>query len=172
MMTQQTTTMAEDVAERDVLITQLRQSRAQETVERHATYSAVGGFIPLPLVDIASVIAVNVSMLRSLSEYYDQPFERSRTVALVGAVATSLLASGSGAVTTWALARIVPGANVIGMAAASTMAAILTRRLGGVFIAHFEAGGTIFDFNEDQLREAIDALRAASAQKRGKTAPA
>lgn len=155
------------IEEREVLISQLRQSRARESVERHATYAAVGGFLPLPLLDIASVIAINVNMLRNLSSYYDQPFDHARTAGIISSVMTSLAAAGSGAATSWLLSRVVPGANLVGMAASSTVAALLTRRMGHVFVDHFEAGGTPFDFSEEELREAIEAvLRRSSTRKR------
>ena len=39
-------------------------TQAIAIVERHATYSAAGGIIPVPLVNVASVTAIIVRMVR------------------------------------------------------------------------------------------------------------
>jgi hypothetical protein len=50
---------------------------ARVIVERYATYSALGGFIPLPVVNFSSVAAIIVRMVKVLSNHYGVPFERS-----------------------------------------------------------------------------------------------
>src|SRR5437588_7889678 len=41
-----------------------RLSQAQAIVERHATYSAAGGLIPVPIVNVASVTAIILRMVK------------------------------------------------------------------------------------------------------------
>jgi hypothetical protein len=60
-----------------------RRMRARAIVERHANFSALGGAIPLPIVNIASITAIIVRMVKSLSALYGVPFERNRTRAIV-----------------------------------------------------------------------------------------
>jgi len=56
-----------------------RSALARRIVERHRNYAAVGGLVPLPAANIASVTAVNLRMVKQLSEVYGVPFQRDRT---------------------------------------------------------------------------------------------
>ena len=47
-----------------------RRLLAYAIVERHAAYSAVGGIVPLPIVNLASITAIIVRMVKELSEIY------------------------------------------------------------------------------------------------------
>src|SRR5215813_12695854 len=60
-----------------------RHRRAQAIVERYAAYSAVGGMIPVPLVNAAGITASIVRMVKVLSEHYDVPFEHDRARTIV-----------------------------------------------------------------------------------------
>jgi uncharacterized protein (DUF697 family) len=131
------------VVDRDA---ELHRARAREIVERHATYSAVGGFIPLPLVEIVSMTAIVHRMVKNLAEHYDVSFDRDRTRALIAGLLGGLAPLGLGALATASLIKIIPGANLIGLGVSSMAAAEGTRRIGYIFMAHFEGGGTLLDF--------------------------
>ena len=60
-----------------------RRLRAMTLVERHANFSAVGGFIPIPIANVAAVTTVIVHMVRSLSDLYGVPFEHDRARTIV-----------------------------------------------------------------------------------------
>jgi uncharacterized protein (DUF697 family) len=131
---------------RDDRDTELHRARAREIVERHAAYSAVGGFIPLPLVELVSMTAIVHRMVKSLAEHYEVSFDRDRTRALIAGLLGGLAPLGIGALTTASLIKIIPGANLIGLGVSSMAAAEGTRRIGYIFMAHFEGGGTLLDF--------------------------
>src|SRR5262249_172567 len=76
-----------------------RQRRAQGIVERYAAYSAVGGMIPVPLVNAAGITASIVRMVKVLSRHYGVPFEHDRARAIVVGLAMGVFPSGLGAVT-------------------------------------------------------------------------
>lgn len=127
-----------------------RKSLARAIVERHATYSAVGGVIPLPIVNIASVTAVIVRMVKVLSELYGVPFERDRARAIVVGLMGGAMPTGLGAATASTLVYVVPGSNLIGLAVSSMTAIACTRSIGRVFVEHFESGATLVDFTDVQ----------------------
>src|SRR5690349_3020498 len=56
-----------------------RRSRAHVIVERHATYAAFGGCIPVPVLNASGVMAIIVRMVNALSKHYDVPFQRERS---------------------------------------------------------------------------------------------
>jgi uncharacterized protein (DUF697 family) len=123
-----------------------RKSRARAIVERHATYSGVGGVIPLPIVNIASVTAVIVRMVKMLSDLYGVPFERDRARAIVVGLMGGAMPTGLAAATASTLVYVIPGSNLIGLAVSSVAAIACTRSIGRIFIEHFESGATLADF--------------------------
>ena len=122
-----------------------RLSRALVIVERHATYAAAGGIIPLPIANVASVMAIIVRMVKMLSDLYDVPFERDRTRAIVVAMAGGAMPTGLAAVTISTLQYVVPASAIIGLAVSSTTAVACTRSIGRTFVEHFESGETLSD---------------------------
>lgn len=140
----------------------LRRAQADNIVERYTTYSALGGGIPLVVVDTLSVSLIIFNMTRALAEHYRAPFADDRVKAAVAALIGGIAAPGLGNLAAHLLTRIVPGAWLIGAAASSATAAALTRYTGQEFIAHFEAGGTTLDFDFDKLQPHASRVRLAA----------
>lgn len=118
---------------------------ALDIVHRHASYSVVGGIIPLPLVNAASVAAINVRMVKQLSLLYAVPFEQGRVRALVLSLMGGIMPSGMGTVTASTLFYVIPGSAILGLAISSVTAAACTRAVGRVFVEHFASGATTLD---------------------------
>lgn len=118
---------------------------ALDIVHRHAAYSVFGGIIPLPLVNAASVAAINIRMVKTLSELYAVPFEQGRARAIVLALMGGIMPTGVGTVTASTLFYIIPGSAIIGLAMSSVSAAACTRAIGRVFVEHFASGATTLD---------------------------
>ena len=123
-----------------------RLAQARAIVERHATYSALGGIIPLPIVNVGSVTAVIVRMVKSLSDLYGIPFERDRARGIVLGLMGGAMPTGLAAVTTSTLLYVIPGSNLVGLAVSSIAAAACTRSIGRIFVERFESGVTLKDF--------------------------
>ena len=124
----------------------LRRSQALRIVQRHAAFSLAGGIIPLPLVNVASVMAVIVRMVKKLSDHYGVPFEHDRARAIVIGLVGGAMPTGLGVTTASKLGYLVPGANLIGLAVSSITAGACTRGVGRIFVEHFESGATLGDF--------------------------
>jgi uncharacterized protein (DUF697 family) len=124
-----------------------RLSRAHAIVERHATYSAAGGIIPLPIANVASVMAIIVRMVKMLSNLYDVPFERDRARALVVGMAGGATPTGLAAITSSTLYYLMPASAVIGLAVSSVAAVACTRSIGRTFVEHFESGAMLSDLS-------------------------
>lgn len=119
-----------------------RRAIALRIVNRHAGYSAVGGIIPLPLANFASVTALIVRMVKVLSDHYGVAFERDRTRAIVVGLVGGAMPTGLSAVTSSTLLYLVPvpGSVFAGLAVSSFTAAACTRSIGRIFVEHFESG--------------------------------
>jgi uncharacterized protein (DUF697 family) len=124
-----------------------RRLRARAIVERHATYSAVGGIIPLPIANVASITAIIVRMVKMLSDLYGVPFERDRARSIVMGLVGGTLPTGLAAVTSSTLYYVVPASALIGLAVSSVAAVGCTRSIGRIFVEHFESGATLRDFS-------------------------
>jgi uncharacterized protein (DUF697 family) len=119
-----------------------RRALARRIVDRHKNYAAMGGLVPLPAVNIASVTAVNLRMVKRLSELYGVPFQRDRTRSLIIALIAGAVPTGAGLAASSTLMWIVPGGLVWGLGAAALTAGALTRGIGLVFVDSFEAAVT------------------------------
>jgi len=122
-----------------------RRTQANSIVERHTAYAAVGGIIPVPIANVASVTAVIVRMVKRLSDLYGIPFERDRARAIVVGLMGGAMPTGLGAVTTSTLFYIVPGSGLVGLAVSSIAAVACTRSIGRIFVEHFETGSSLHD---------------------------
>jgi uncharacterized protein (DUF697 family) len=121
----------------------LRRRKAVAIVERYANLSAVGGAIPVPLVNAAAILGLLVRMVKSLSDLYEVPFERNRTRSIVIGLMGGALPTGFSTITTSSLTYLVPGLNLLGLAVASVTSGAFARSIGQLYIEHFENGVTI-----------------------------
>jgi uncharacterized protein (DUF697 family) len=119
-----------------------RRALGRKIVERHKNYAAVGGLVPLPVANIAGVTAINLRMVKQLSDLYQVPFQRERTRALIVGLVGGAVPTGVGTAASTTLMWIVPGGLLWGLGAAALTAGALTRGIGLVFLESFENGAS------------------------------
>jgi len=115
-----------------------RRKLARKIVERHRTYAAVGGLLPLPIVTIATITAVVMRMVKQLSVVYGVPFEHDRTRAMIAGLIGGAAPTGVGAAAASTLSFAMPAGAVVGLAVSALTASALTRAIGLVFLDSFE----------------------------------
>ena len=115
-----------------------RRTLARRVVERHRTYAAVGGLVPVPIVNIAGVTAIIMRMVKQLSALYQLPYEPDRTRSMIIELMGGATPTGLGTATSSTLALAIPGSGFVGLAVSAITAGALTRGIGLVFIEHFE----------------------------------
>jgi len=126
---------------------------AESIIKRH-TYWAVGaGLIPLPLVDIAAVTAIQLDMLKQICSFYKIDYSEEQGKAWIVALASSTLSS----VVARLGASIVKTIPIVGTFVGATSMAVIsgasTYALGKVISNHFEGGGTLDNFNKEKIKE-------------------
>jgi len=133
-------------------ITQLEY--AHRVVRKYTLIGAGVGVIPLPLVDLAGVLALQLKMISELSEVYQVKFLEHKVKNIIGSLVGSF---GAGLTVVPVLASVVKFIPGVGSAASAVALPVITGAatyaLGQVFIMHFEAGGTILDFDADAMHE-------------------
>lgn len=131
---------------------------AKDLVKRYMWYSGGVGLIPVPMVDVVGVTALQIKLVHDLADMYNLPFNkeiaRSIIATMLAGATTGALASG-----TAQFFRSVPviggilGFSTIGLYAMGT-----TYAIGHIFIQHFEAGGTLLTFQPAKMKTYFDEL--------------
>ncbi len=111
------------------------------------------GLIPLPLLDIAGITATQITLVAKLSRAYGVPFSEHRVKNLIAPLISSVGVVPIGASFISSLVKSIPGlGTAIGVASMPAMAGATTYAIGKVFVAHFETGGTLLDFNPEKMK--------------------
>lgn len=125
-----------------------RLARAETLVKDHMLMSAAVGLIPAPGLDIVAAIGIQIALLKRLTDLYKVPFSehaaRGIITSLLGGVGAGALAGGI----LMSAAKVLPGAGTLfGVVTLPISLAAVTYAVGQLFVAHFEVGGTLADFN-------------------------
>ncbi len=127
--------------------------RAESAVRNHVIWSMGAGFIPIPIADFVAVAAVQLDMIRTISNIYGVDFKETEGKALV----TSLTGSGLSRLGANALIKLIPGfGSMLGGVSMSIVSGASTYALGQVFKRHFAVGGTFLDFDTDRFQRYYD----------------
>jgi len=121
---------------------------ANRIINRYVAYSAGTALLPVPVLDMVAVTAIELRMLKRLSDYYGLVFSEQRGKALIG----SLLGGFHAALFTKSLLKTVPIIGLVGaLVPMGVLAGALTYAVGRVFVHHFETGGTLLDFDPAKI---------------------
>lgn len=127
-----------------------RDKHAESIIRTHVVFSMGAGVIPVPIVDIFAVGAMQLDMIRQMCKVYEVDFAETQGKAIVSALTTATLARiGAGS-----LVKMIPViGSFIGGVTNAIMAGASTYALGQVFKVHFETGGTVLDFDVERLKK-------------------
>jgi uncharacterized protein (DUF697 family) len=129
---------------------------ALNVVNRYSMYSAGVGLIPIPVLDMAGVVALQIKMIREMSAIYGVPFAENRIKSIVagllgGIAPTTIAAGGLGH-----FVRTLPIiGQTVGFLTVSLFATAATWAVGRVFIQHFESGGTFLNFDPSKAKQMV-----------------
>ncbi len=154
------------------------KAEAEVLIDKYMLGAIGVGLVPIPVLDLVGVGAVQFTMIRKLAALYgvEASDARVRTVlmSLLGGAVPAF-----GALPLFAFAQMIPVIGwTVGAGAASILSGASTYAVGHIMRRHFEAGGTVDDFNAENTKEALKELVekgktvAKSAARRSKTAAA
>ncbi|HHJ14005.1 MAG TPA: DUF697 domain-containing protein [Gammaproteobacteria bacterium] len=133
--------------------------QANQAVRNHSILSGALGFIPVPPLGVALIIANGLKMVHKLSIIYDIEFNKDWGKAAIGSF---LSACGTYSISSrliWALSTVVPpAAPVVSVVTRPVFGGALMYLMGKIFIQHFESGGTLLTFDPEKVREHYAAL--------------
>ncbi len=123
-----------------------------DTIIRYHVWASIGvGLIPMPLIDIVALTAVQLHLLKKIAESYGVPFFRDKVKNILSALAGGYL-PGMISASVASMAKAVPLAGqTIGAAAMPVIAGAATYAVGKVFVQHFASGGTFLTFDPEEV---------------------
>jgi uncharacterized protein (DUF697 family) len=130
-----------------------RLEKGRECI-RHNVFWALGaGVVPIPILDIAAVMAVEMKMLRELSSLYGVNFSEGLGKKIAYSLLSSIGMVGIGGIIGGSLSKLIPVfGQTLGLVSVPILVAAFTHSLGQVLVMHFEAGGTLLDFDPAAMR--------------------
>ena len=127
---------------------------ADRIVRENMLWATGGGLIPVPMLDMIAITAVELKMLKELSSLYELPFREDQVKSILTSLLAGVGAPALGAAITASLLKTIPILGVLsGAIAVPGAAAALTYAVGKVFVQHFASGGTFLDFDPKKVRE-------------------
>jgi len=130
-----------------------KMTKALTIVRKYTLVSAGVGIVPLPLIDMAAMLALQMLMVRKLAKLYDIPFAEQRVKAAVAGLIGGFDAGYLG----YGALKMIPVFGIFSYAAMPAINAAISYAVGRVFIQHFEAGGTFLDFDPKKVRAYFEA---------------
>jgi uncharacterized protein (DUF697 family) len=125
-----------------------RDAKALAIVKHYTLWAAAVGVVPVPILDMVTMLAVQMKMVQRLAELYEVPYSEQRVksalAGLIGGYEAAQLGGGA--------LKMFPVIGLFSLAAMPTMNAAIAYAVGRVFIQHFCSGGTFLDFNPAKMR--------------------
>jgi len=115
-----------------------------EIIRRHALYAAGAGLVPIPLLDLVSISAVQYKMIKKIAKKYDHvEFSDEKTKSIVAGLMGGVTSFEAGLLTRILFKGIPIIGPVIGGTAVSGFAYVTTKLVGEIFDEHFASGGDL-----------------------------
>lgn len=126
----------------------LRDEVADGLIQEFSVYAAGAGIIPIPGLDLVTVSAVQVTLVKKLCQLHGREFRETQTrtfvSVLAGSVAMRVAAEGM---------KLIPVVGtILGGAAMSLLSGATTYAIGRVFHEHFSGGGTLANFDAEGVK--------------------
>lgn len=126
--------------------------RADDIIRNHVLLSLGAGFVPVPLLDLVAVSAVQLDMCRLLAKNYDVEFKEELGKSVISSIAGTAVARYGAS-----LAKTIPGiGSILGGISMSALSGATSFAIGQVFKRHFGGGGDLFDFNLDKAKKIFE----------------
>jgi uncharacterized protein (DUF697 family) len=128
------------------------REEADRIIREHIVWSVGAGLVPVPLLDIAAVSAIQLDMLKQLATHYKVKYTESEGKVFLSAMTGSILAKlAANAI------KFIPGiGSAIGGISMAVLSGASTYALGQVACNHFEGGGMIGGLDIDKAKKAFE----------------
>jgi uncharacterized protein (DUF697 family) len=111
------------------------------------------GLVPLPLLDYAVLMGIQLRMLRQLSRNYHVPFSHNGSKAMISALLGLVIPASLTNTVTSALKLVPLTGPLVGGISLAAFGSATTYAIGKIFLQHFESGGTLLSLDPATVRE-------------------
>ena len=129
-----------------------KNSITNNTIKNFVIGSMGIGLLPFPIIDFLALTALQLGMVKKLSNIYEVEFSQDMGKSFIGA----LVGSGTPVLLfkpAASLIKIIPiVGQSVGMVTMPIVSGASTYAVGKVFKKHYESGGTLFSFDPDNMR--------------------
>lgn len=122
---------------------------ANDIIQRHTLYAMGGSIIPIPLLDLAAVTAIQLDMVKTLSNLFGVDYSENSGKAVIASLTGSLFARVGASL----LKAIPVFGSILGGVSLVALSGAATYALGQVYVRHVTEGGSLFDLNPDDYRD-------------------
>jgi uncharacterized protein (DUF697 family) len=144
-----------------------REDRLEKLSKHHILASMGVGLVPLPIVDVAALMGIQLNMIRKMAAEYDIPFRQDLGKSII----TSLMGGFLPVTLGCAIASLIKFIPLIGQTTGAVTMPVVsgasTYAIYKVFVRHFESGGTFLDLDPSKVKSYF-----AEQFKKGKTVAA
>ncbi len=130
-----------------------KEKNIDDILKKHSYWAVGAGLIPVPIVDIAAVTAIQLDMLKQICSFYEMDYSEEQGKAWISALVSSTMSSVVARVGASAVKSIPVVGSIIGATSMSIISGASTYALGKVFINHFEDGGTLENLDKEKVKE-------------------
>jgi uncharacterized protein (DUF697 family) len=146
------------ITQESVPVEQATEETAANIIVSAMKWSAAASIVPVPVLDIVALGAVQTRMVMDLSDLYGETASKQSARALVSVLLGSLfpgVAAGLVGVSLFKSAPVV--GTLVGAGAMAGFGAAATYAIGKVFVKHFQGGGSIATFNPADVKDELAA---------------
>lgn len=120
-----------------------KREEAEKIIKNHVIWSMGAGLIPVPLIDLTAVTAIQIDMIRQLAKLYDADYSKSSGKAFISALTGSTFAKvGS------SLVKLIPGIGTyLGEMSMAVLSGASTYGVGQAAISVLEVSNNLFNID-------------------------
>lgn len=141
-----------EAATENLNTTEGRGERLEKLAKHHILASMGVGLIPVPIVDVAALMGVQLNMIRKMAAEYDIPFRQDLGKSIV----TSLMGGFIPVTLGCAIASLIKFIPLIGQTTGAVTMPVVsgasTYAIYKVFVRHFDSGGTFLDLDPSKVK--------------------
>jgi len=152
--------MSEEIKKaEDVKVTVIQGEKAiDKIITEHVGFSMIAGAIPIPLLDIVAVSAIQLDMIRQIAKKYEIDFDDEIGKTLVSSIISTTIGTSIGRAGA-SVVKVIPGiGTILGIGSQVVLSGITTFAVGHIFNNHFSNHQSLKDFNLDGVKEAFEDL--------------
>ena len=142
-----------------------RLMEASRIISSSVRWSVATAAIPLPIIDLMALAAVQANMVNDLSHLYGQTFAKQAVQSVVSILLGTLIPGGV-ANAVGSSAKFMPGVGTLfGVVVQAGAGSAATYAIGKVLVKYFEGGGTVESFSPEAVASDLKKEFVAASSK-------